>query len=79
MLTVISMNQEVFFYLQNTVLTIMAPAVSTRPREFYKQIHKNVANERYKNLLPMGISVFVMGVAAFVLHEDQDFQNRVYA
>lgn len=47
-------------------------------REFYKQINKNVANERYKNLLPMGISVFVMGVAAFVLHEDQDFQNRVY-
>lgn len=47
-------------------------------REFYKQINKNVANERYKNLLPMGIFVFVMGVAAFVLHEDQDFQNRVY-
>lgn len=47
-------------------------------REFYKQINKNVAHERYKNLLPMGISVFVMGVAAFVLHEDQDFQNRVY-
>ena len=47
-------------------------------REFYKQINKNVANERYKNLLPMGISVFVMGVATFVLHEDQDFQNRVY-
>lgn len=47
-------------------------------REFYKQINKNVANERYKNLLPMGISVFVMGVAAFVLHEDQDFQTRVY-
>lgn len=47
-------------------------------REFYKQINKNVANERYKNLLPMGISVFVKGVAAFVLHEDQDFQNRVY-
>ena len=47
-------------------------------REFYKQINKNVANERYKNLLPMGISVFVMGVAAFVLHEEQDFQNRVY-
>ena len=47
-------------------------------REFYKQINKNVANERYKNLLPMGISVCVMGVAAFVLHEDQDFQNRVY-
>lgn len=47
-------------------------------REFYKQINKNVAIERYKNLLPMGISVFVMGVAAFVLHEDQDFQNRVY-
>lgn len=47
-------------------------------REFYKQINKNVANERYKNLLPMGISVLVMGVAAFVLHEDQDFQTRVY-
>ena len=47
-------------------------------REFYKQINKNVAHERYKNLLPMGISVFVMGVAAFVLHEDQDFQTRVY-
>lgn len=47
-------------------------------REFYKQINKSVANERYKNLLPMGISVFVMGVAAFVLHEDQDFQTRVY-
>ena len=47
-------------------------------REFYKQINKSVAHERYKNLLPMGISVFVMGVAAFVLHEDQDFQNRVY-
>lgn len=30
MLTVISTNREVFFYLQNTVLTIMAPAVSTR-------------------------------------------------
>ena len=45
-------------------------------REFYKQVNKNVANERYKNLLPMGISVFVMGVAAFVLHEDQDFQNQ---
>lgn len=47
-------------------------------REFYQQINKNVANERYKNLLPMGISVLVMGVAAFVLHEDQDFQTRVY-
>lgn len=47
-------------------------------REFYKQINKNVNNERYKNLLPMGISVLVMGVAAFVLHEDQDFQTRVY-
>ena len=47
-------------------------------REFYKQINKSVAHERYKNLLPMGISVFVMGVAAFVLHEDQDFQTRVY-
>ena len=47
-------------------------------REFYKQINKNVANERYKNLLPMGSSVLVMGVAAFVLHEDQDFQTRVY-
>lgn len=47
-------------------------------REFYKQINKSVANERYKNLLPMGISVLVMGVAAFVLHEDQDFQTRVY-
>ena len=47
-------------------------------REFYKHINKNVANERYKNLLPMGISVLVMGVAAFVLHEDQDFQTRVY-
>lgn len=47
-------------------------------REFYKQINKNVAHERYKNLLPMGISVLVMGVAAFVLHEDQDFQTRVY-
>lgn len=47
-------------------------------REFYKQVNKNVANERYKNLLPMGISVLVMGVAAFVLHEDQDFQTRVY-
>lgn len=47
-------------------------------REFYKQLNKNVANERYKNLLPMGISVLVMGVAAFMLHEDQDFQARVY-
>lgn len=47
-------------------------------REFYKQVNKSVANERYKNLLPMGISVLVMGVAAFVLHEDQDFQTRVY-
>lgn len=47
-------------------------------REFYKQVNKNVANERYKNLLPMGISILVMGVAAFVLHEDQDFQTRVY-
>lgn len=47
-------------------------------REFYKQVNKNVANERYKNLLPMGISVLVMGVAAFLLHEDQDFQTRVY-
>ena len=47
-------------------------------REFYKQVNKNVANERYRNLFPMGIAVFVMGVAAFVLHEDQDFQNRVY-
>ena len=47
-------------------------------REFYKQINKSVAHERYKNLLPMGISVFVMGVAAFLLHEDQDFQTRVY-
>ena len=47
-------------------------------REFYKQINKSVAHERYKNLLPMGISVLVMGVAAFVLHEDQDFQTRVY-
>lgn len=47
-------------------------------REFYKQINKSVAHERHKNLLPMGISVFVMGVAAFVLHEDQDFQTRVY-
>ena len=47
-------------------------------REFYNQINKSVAHERYKNLVPMGISVFVMGVAAFVLHEDQDFQTRVY-
>lgn len=30
-------------------------------REFYKQINKNVANERYKNLLPMGDFCFCYG------------------
>ena len=56
-----SMNREVFFYLQNTVLIIMAPATSTRP--------ENSINRLIKMSLMSAIKIYCQWGFLFLLWE----------